>query len=484
MSQFLKQSTAGTLIMFGPFVDKADGITLKTDATTITDIDHATTGIFISKNGIAAAIRHQNVTASVADAYGMMKVTLDATDTNAVGTLDVLFAKAATYLPVHKTFEVLPANVYDSLMGTDALQIDIIQVNGASQTATLDTIKTDTAAVKVMTDKIGTVTNTGGTATIGAILGDFANTTITGRHPTALTANGNMKSSLVEILTTALTETSGLLSAAFKKFFNVATPTGTVNSIPDAVAGAANGLQIAGSNAAATYASLSVTGTLGVGATTLASLTCTGALTTGSKVNNGVLTQTGAVSLGSTLGVTGTTTLTGAVSAPAGIAANITGNLTGTVSTVAAVTGLTASNLDAKVSDVKTMTDKIGTVANTGGLATIGAILGDFANTTLKSSMDVVNGDHGLVSIQDDIDSILADTNEIQAELVDGGRLDLIIDATATSASEANAHAHAIDLQTAKLVFTVANELDANVQSVNGTALTGNGSALTPWGPV
>ena len=279
MSQFLKQSTAGTLIMFGPFVDKADGITLKTDATTITDIDHATTGIFISKNGIAAAIRHQNVTASVADAYGMMKVTLDATDTNAVGTLDVLFAKAATYLPVHKTFEVLPANVYDSLMGTDALQIDIIQVNGASQTATLDTIKTDTAAVKVMTDKIGTVTNTGGTATIGAILGDFA-------------------------------------------------------------------------------------------------------------------------------------------------------------------------------------------------------------NTTLKSSMDVVNGDHGLVSIQDDIDSILADTNEIQAELVDGGRLDLIIDATATSASEANAHAHAIDLQTAKLVFTVANELDANVQSVNGTALTGNGSALTPWGPV
>lgn len=118
--------------MFGVFVDKADGVTLKTDATTITDIDHATTGIFLSKNGVAAAIRHQNVTASVADAYGMMKVTLDTTDTATVGTLDVLFAKAATYLPVHKTFMVLPANVYDSLMGTDLLDVNAAQWLGTA----------------------------------------------------------------------------------------------------------------------------------------------------------------------------------------------------------------------------------------------------------------------------------------------------------------------------------------------------------------
>jgi len=112
--QFLKHNAAAT-IMFGPFVDKTDGVTLKTDATTITDIDHATTGIFLSKAGAAAAIRHQNVTASVADAYGMMKVTLDTTDLNALGTLDVLFAKAATYLPVHKVFMVVPASVYDAM---------------------------------------------------------------------------------------------------------------------------------------------------------------------------------------------------------------------------------------------------------------------------------------------------------------------------------------------------------------------------------
>src|SRR3972149_455353 len=39
----------------------------------------------------------------------------------------------------------------------------------------MDDIKTDTAAIKVMTDKVGTVTNTGGTATLRAILGDMAN---------------------------------------------------------------------------------------------------------------------------------------------------------------------------------------------------------------------------------------------------------------------------------------------------------------------
>jgi hypothetical protein len=111
--QYLKHNAAAT-IMLGPFVDKTDGVTLKTDATTITDIDHATTGIFLSKAGGAAEVRHQNVTASVADAYGMMKVTLDTTDTNTIGMLDVLFAKAATYLPVHKQFMVLPASVYDA----------------------------------------------------------------------------------------------------------------------------------------------------------------------------------------------------------------------------------------------------------------------------------------------------------------------------------------------------------------------------------
>jgi len=122
--------------MFGPFVDKTDGVTLEVGAGIITSIDHATTGIFLSKAGGTAAIRHQTVTASVLDAYGMFKVTLDTTDTNTVGTLDVLMAEAATFLPVHKTFMILPANVFDSLMGTDLLDISMVQIGGVAQSAT------------------------------------------------------------------------------------------------------------------------------------------------------------------------------------------------------------------------------------------------------------------------------------------------------------------------------------------------------------
>lgn len=55
---------------------------------------------------------------------------------------------------------------------------------------------------------------------------------------------------LTHILGTILTETSGQIAAAFKKFFDKASPTGTVNSIPDAVAGAASGLAIVGSSMA------------------------------------------------------------------------------------------------------------------------------------------------------------------------------------------------------------------------------------------
>lgn len=68
--------------------------------------------------------------------------------------------------------------------------------------------------------------------------------------------SGVVKSNLVQILATALTETVGLLAGGFKKFFNVAAPTGTVNSLPDAVAGAAGGVAIVGSAMALTAAAV------------------------------------------------------------------------------------------------------------------------------------------------------------------------------------------------------------------------------------
>jgi hypothetical protein len=157
MGGLLKQSTAAH-ILFGPFVDKTNGVDLEVAAGIITSIDHATTGIFLSKNGGAAAIRHQNVTASVLDAYGYYQVHLDTTDTDTVGRLKVIMAEAATFLPVGDDFTVLPANVYDSLMGTDTLDVQVTGIgadvitaaaiaNGAIDAATFAAGAIDAAAI-------------------------------------------------------------------------------------------------------------------------------------------------------------------------------------------------------------------------------------------------------------------------------------------------------------------------------------------------
>ena len=118
MSLILKQSTA-VVVSFGPFLDKTDGVTPETGL--VTAIDHATTGILLSKNGGALTIRSQAVTASTYDAYGNYRVTLSATDTNTVGTLRAQFIETATCLPVWQDFIVVEEEVYDDLFAASAV---------------------------------------------------------------------------------------------------------------------------------------------------------------------------------------------------------------------------------------------------------------------------------------------------------------------------------------------------------------------------
>ena len=105
MSLILRQSTAKA-VSFGPALDKTDGVTLEVGL--VSAIDHATTGILLSKNGGALTIRSQAVTASTYDAYGNYIVTLSTTDTNTVGTLRAQFSEAATCLPVWPPFLFIP----------------------------------------------------------------------------------------------------------------------------------------------------------------------------------------------------------------------------------------------------------------------------------------------------------------------------------------------------------------------------------------
>ena len=151
---WIRQSTV-TVINFGPVVDMTDGVTLEIAAGIITSLDHATTGILLSKNGGTLTIREQggNFVATTYDAHGFYKVSLSAVDTGTLGRLKAVHTEPATYLAVWHDFMVVPANVYDSMMGTDLLDVSLVQVNGAAQTATLDTIKAETVLILADTDE-------------------------------------------------------------------------------------------------------------------------------------------------------------------------------------------------------------------------------------------------------------------------------------------------------------------------------------------
>ena len=117
MALILRQSTSKA-VSFGPFVDKTDGVT--PEVGLVSAIDHATTGILLSKNGGALTIRSQAVTASTYDAYGNYIVTLSTTDTNTVGTLRMQFIETATCLPVWLDFQVVEEATYDALYAASA----------------------------------------------------------------------------------------------------------------------------------------------------------------------------------------------------------------------------------------------------------------------------------------------------------------------------------------------------------------------------
>jgi len=125
--QFLKQSTAVT-VKIGPFIDDTDGKTAET-ALSITQAD-----VRLSKNGGDIAQKNESSDCTH-DELGIYNCSLDATDTNTAGRLQLWVHKSGA-LPVWHEYMVLPANVYDSLFGTDKLEVDIVQIAGEAQSAT------------------------------------------------------------------------------------------------------------------------------------------------------------------------------------------------------------------------------------------------------------------------------------------------------------------------------------------------------------
>ena len=168
---FLKQSTATTIIL-GPFVDDTDGKTAET-ALTLTQAD-----IRLSKNAGTYAQKSDTGSASHME-LGHYACSLNTTDTNTLGRLRIAVHETGA-LPVWIDYLILPANVYDSLISTDKLQVHAVEIDNdlitaaaiADNAITSDQLATTAAAEiadAVWDEAISTHTTTG---TTGKALSD------------------------------------------------------------------------------------------------------------------------------------------------------------------------------------------------------------------------------------------------------------------------------------------------------------------------
>jgi len=141
---FLKQSTASQSVIIGPFVDKTDGNTQETGLTI------ANTDIRLSKNGGNLAAKTSG--GGTHDEEGWYTITLDATDTNTVGRLQLFCHIQADALPVYHEFDVVEEAVYVDMFASSAAGYAGITEMAAAQTD-LDTLTAGvTLAAGAVTD--------------------------------------------------------------------------------------------------------------------------------------------------------------------------------------------------------------------------------------------------------------------------------------------------------------------------------------------
>lgn len=202
MSTLLKQSTAVD-IGLGPFVDQSDGFTPETSLT-ISQAD-----VRLKKNGGAWA-QKADTNAATHEENGWYEVALNTTDTNTLGELIVAVNESGA-LPVWRVFQVVPANVYDSLVaGSDALQVHTNEITaGLITAAAIATGAIDADAIA--TDAVTEIQS--GLATAAALADVQTDTNdIQTRLPAAL-VGGRMDSSVGAMASDTLTSTALATSA-------------------------------------------------------------------------------------------------------------------------------------------------------------------------------------------------------------------------------------------------------------------------------
>jgi hypothetical protein len=289
---------------------------------------------------------------------------------------------------------------------------------------------------------------------------------------------GAVKANLWEVFDSLLSQgAGGQLAGGFINFFDVNTPTGTVNSLPAAIPDAAGGLPVsdAGGLDLDLYlkSGVTLTGTANALDTTT-QITLTGGVATDNYYNGQLVIITGGTGVGqsrqilSYIGSTAVATPTRdwAV-APAGdstfvvIGADVSAILEGGVATAGAAGSIT---FDATASTTVNLY-KNNFVMITGGTGRgqtrlisaysagrVASVTPNWTTTPDTTSIyqvvptgrvdiagwsgNLVTGDGDWAALKAETALIVADTNELQTDWVDGGRLDLILDAILVAAGD------------------------------------------------
>lgn len=105
-----REDTASQTFLIGPFLNEVDGITAETGLTI------ANTDIRLSKNGGNMAAKNSG--GGTHDEEGLYQITLDATDTDTAGTLQISLNDVANHVPVWHECMVYATGFYDLLDGT------------------------------------------------------------------------------------------------------------------------------------------------------------------------------------------------------------------------------------------------------------------------------------------------------------------------------------------------------------------------------
>lgn len=164
----LRQSSASQSVLIGPFVDSSDGNTVE-DGLSI-----ANTDIRLSKNGGNLAAKNSG--GGTHDELGYYTITLDATDTNTVGRLQLCVHMSGA-LPVYHEFEVLEEVLYDAIYAASAARIpaDVTHISGAvvnTGSAQLGVNVVNAAGTAWNSGAIGANTLAGDTITAAKIAAD------------------------------------------------------------------------------------------------------------------------------------------------------------------------------------------------------------------------------------------------------------------------------------------------------------------------